>query len=494
MRLHALALPVVLVTVLVGFALVFSNPASPAPFVSDEMATTVHHRNLSGDAGDSELPPAMNAQHGTDCGPPPGVHLIRERQDFVFECRAHLMTAIKGAPYGAVILTPAAMLDWCSGSATLRWRQSTSRGSARDWWDVWLSPFGRQFAVPVTQSTGTPDLQGPPPVGVAVVLDMFTDRITAEAHGVGGDYVEKVGPYFSTVAPLSSTTRELFELTVTPLSLTLSMPDYATTLLTATRANPLPYCQAMVQFGHHSYSPEKGCGNDPRFTPSVKTGGQMCGEGTTWHWSDFEVNPSVPLSLQNAQPTYVGGATGTYRLSWSQPALPGSVLEFSAIGTVELDFGDGRGFVPYDPLHADGDNWHAEMYVVPVPQGATGVDVRLGSGGPYGWMLHVKDAHLFARAASAGSPTPSPSPSPSATPSTSTPTPSPTPSPSPSPTAPPPTPTATATATPSPVPTASPTPTPSPTPPPSTCERVVRVNGVVMYVDAPLSECAGARP
>jgi hypothetical protein len=53
------------------------------------------------------MPATMLTHHGNDCGPPTATHIVNSYADAVFLCRGHLMTAINGAGYGLVYLTPA---------------------------------------------------------------------------------------------------------------------------------------------------------------------------------------------------------------------------------------------------------------------------------------------------------------------------------------------------------------------------------------------------
>lgn len=449
-------------------------PPTPDTTLMSTIAQTVHHRNFGGE----QFPP-MAAQHGANCAAPPATHLITSPTQGVYRCLNHIMTAIQGAPYGAVMLTPAAILDWSGGSAQVRWFQSTSRASARDYTSMWITPFNKLLAIPADSFIDV-DLQGQPDQAVTVLLDLFTDRISPDAFGVPKNvcypygcyaYHEVHGQPFSSIVVPDSAIRTEFELTITPTTLLLRMPLYNHTLFFAYLDTPLPFNQAMVQFGHHSYSPEKGCSASS--APSVGTGGQVCGDGTTWHWDDIRMEPSIPITLYNATPRKQGGGPGTYRFNWAQPALTNSWLEFSAIGTVDVSYGGA--FTRAARQKADHDPAKVSMYLLPVPAGSTFVDVRLSAdGGVQSFQWYAQDLHLWIPGAVAPvTPTPTPSSTSTATPTatvsptaTATATTIPTATASPSPTATV-TPTATATpALPTPTATATPSPTPAPTPTP----------------------------
>ena len=88
----------------------------------------------------------MNADHGTDCGPPPASHVITRVEDTVFQCKGHIMTAIN-AGYGAVYLTPNALMDFGQGESVLKWDMSTLRTASRDWVDIVLMPYDENLQV-----------------------------------------------------------------------------------------------------------------------------------------------------------------------------------------------------------------------------------------------------------------------------------------------------------------------------------------------------------
>src|SRR6266702_2274746 len=97
---------------------------------------------------------SRNAVHGPACEAPPATHLIVNLSDSAFICNNHLMTAVNGddtaaATYGAVYFAPAQLADFSAGTATVSWKLSTQRQSERDWWQVNLTPFDQNLAVPL---------------------------------------------------------------------------------------------------------------------------------------------------------------------------------------------------------------------------------------------------------------------------------------------------------------------------------------------------------
>ena len=115
-----------------GYVATFDGaPASPAPFTALDW-DVFQATNDSGDRWPD--PDPMDAGHGHDCAPPPATHHITTWPDSVFTCRDHLMTSINGSVYGAIFLSPPAMVDFSSGSATISfdvstWRRACGTGS-----------------------------------------------------------------------------------------------------------------------------------------------------------------------------------------------------------------------------------------------------------------------------------------------------------------------------------------------------------------------------
>ena len=127
-------------------------PAAPAHYVPPGWDVSV----ISHD--DDTIEP-MWANHGPNCEAPdeqwPGGqpsdthnHHIDQASDTTFNCNDHIMTAIN-AGYGAVYLTPPALLDWSQGPASFEWDMSTERTSSRDWIDIMILPFQDGFDPPM---------------------------------------------------------------------------------------------------------------------------------------------------------------------------------------------------------------------------------------------------------------------------------------------------------------------------------------------------------
>lgn len=358
----------------------FSGPTpSPVPFNEIGWDVQIHSR----DRETWLAPQPVDAHHGMDCGPHPGVHAVTRYEEMVFRCRDHLMTAIRADGYGVIVLTPDRMLDWSGGEAVLRFDVSTFRSSWRDWIKVWLSPFEAQLPVPA--GAFVPDLNGPP--AQALFLEMTSRgnlcprvvrnfEIIALACDDWRDLSERV--------PSSATTRTTVELRVSRTSVRVSLPQHAIVLSDVTLPQPLGFSQAVLQFAHYSYTPDKCDG---------------CTGANTWHWDEVRAAPSVPFTIVRADRRYVDGAGGEVR--FAAPAPDGARLRFVAAGVapeVSLDGGATWARALAQRVLRDGDP--VQQYWMPVPAGTQ--RVRLRPGQPLSWWPHrdvwvARDFALWAR-------------------------------------------------------------------------------------------------
>jgi hypothetical protein len=224
----------------------------------------------------------------------------------------------------------------------------------------------------------------------------------------------------------------------------------------------------------------------------------------TWHWDNVSLSPATPIQITSLTPRQFTNTTGAGGWQFPAPALPDTTLQFSAdsapqdVAGVDLSWDGGATWqrVPPAPSSQPGGALnHAKSYRVPVPVGATGVQVR-GTGSTLGPEWRVKDAALWLPYDPQLPPPPTPAPAATATAQASiTPLP-PTATPTDPPTAVPPTrtpgPTQTAVPTVTPLPPASPTPAAGllPAPNPSRpCQVPVARFGVITWKDAPASQC-----
>lgn len=397
----------------------------------------VHERSMAYIAGGDGLGDAihpLSAQHGPDCSGPPATHNTgTSRGAAVFQCNNHLMTALNGEEYGVIYLMPDRMADFSAGPAIIEWEMSTERMSVRDWPDITISPFMEAQALPLDPML--PDLHGFNRNSINVTMGNVDAVPTLVVVRNGVDYTygfpEVVGAPLAAGIPASvnqSATRQ-------PVRLTIYPPQGGQTrvrferLASATApavvhfdltTPALTWTRGVVQWGHHSYSPDKDGAGVP----------------ATWHWDNFNITPSVPFYLD-----YRGGYRASSGTVTTAPAPASAYLRFAAICRVSVDG------VLAQKMVDNGHPEHSASYLVPVAQGSTSHAIAFSQDPGYSGACNAKDFSVVAETGGVPStPTASPTPTGTATPTpTASPTPSATPSPSPTPT-----------------PSASPTPSPAP--------------------------------
>src|SRR5439155_24746196 len=96
-------------------------------------------------------------------------------EDAIFQCKDHLMTAIKAGGYGVIYLTPDQMLDFSQSEAVLKFDVSTLRTSLRDWFDIWVTPYEDNLELPLDDWLHV-DLNGTPRNAVHVKMDQFNSQ------------------------------------------------------------------------------------------------------------------------------------------------------------------------------------------------------------------------------------------------------------------------------------------------------------------------------
>ncbi len=439
-------------------------PGVPQAFVSPNWQTVYHLRDEQ-----RQNPSAANsltAGHGTDCAPPPASHTENQQARMVFQCRDHMMTAIQGNEYGAIYLTPAAMLDFSAGEATLRIDVSTLRRSIeRDWWDIWVLPFPDDDQTPLEDFY--PDLQGTPRNGVQMRMEKFGQSGTGFRGNVFRNYSQQgllTNPnlqYESFLAP-SAERRDTFELKLSRTHMTWGMPGYGQTWVNANVSPALTWTRGIVIIGHHSYHPNK----------DTFCGGGGCGPGT-FHWDNLSISPAAPLTIIKGSPFAVTNATTTVNLS--QPAPANARARWNGLGRMEIaTSANGSTFSAFASATkanssrvANGSRGveNATSYWHSIPAGTVALRFRMSNESWYSCSGHGCYAKDIAVLAEGGAPPPTSTPTPTATPTaTSPPPPTNTPTATATDTPVPPTPTETATPgdTPTPEPTATPTPTPAP--------------------------------
>ena len=407
------------------------TPATPLAFSDADWDIQVSSRDES---TWQQLEP-INAQHGADCSAPPASHLNTSYEGSVFICNNHLMTALNASGYGVIYLTPNRLFDFSQGG-TLQFELSTERMSQRDWWDIWITPYGDSMPLPLLSnlSQGV-DLNGPPRNTIHIGIDngQGAPVLTLVRNGVEQAFGngENNPPIAQGIAPGTNqaATRQTFKLTIANGRMRFERLASATApaLVYWDHATTVPFTSGIVQFGHHSYTPTKDNSGAP----------------ATWHWDSISLTPSTPFTIIKGSPRALF-APGT--VTWDTPAPAGATLRFSAICKPVVN-GVARDLVPfYDRWGMGFHPEHIGSYSVPIPQGSTSASIGFTSDGWYDGPCHAKDFRVYSLTATGPVPTAT-----NTVPPTDTPTPGPTATPTNTPPATN-TPTATPTRTPTPVP------------------------------------------
>jgi hypothetical protein len=296
------------------------------------------------------------------------------------------MTAIHAGGYGVIYLTPDHMVDFGAGEAIIRFDISTFRSSERDWFDVWITPFEDNLQLPLQPDF--PDLQGPPRRAVSIRLDLeshFCPEVWVD-HKPVEDNVE---PYRCDTTPYeriqgfpgqNAARRDTFEIRIARDRLKVGMPQYNFWWYDQTLRQPLDWTRGVVQFGHHSYSPEKG-------TRPAQAG------PNTWHWDNVVISPAVPFTMIKGDRRYLEADRPA--ITFERPAPANAFLRFSAWGEqLELSFDGGGTWQPARRAVQGDDDSHIYNYWTAIPAGVQSVQVRGETWMGGGW--HVKDLAIWA--------------------------------------------------------------------------------------------------
>lgn len=371
-------------------------PDSPQPWHPADWDVTVHSR----DVGTWDALEPVAAHHTSACGPPgsmgDAVHEVTAYEDAVFLCRDHVMTSLLASGYGLIYLTPDQVLDFTDGTATISFDLSTLRTAGRDWWSVWITPFDEQLQLPL--ESWLPDLSGPPRNGVQVRLDtsnllraeIYEDFANVQFPDYPTDYVtgDSLTTYEQFLSP-DAARRDTFEIQISRTHLKVGMPAYDVWWID-TEIPELPFSSGVVQFGHHSYNPEKDCGTTNQAGP----------DGTcrpnTWHWDNIAMAPTVPFTMIHPDRRVVTPSADT--ITFATPAPAAAHLRFAgaADAPIEVSFDGGPWQVAEMPTTSK--PFAAGIfnsYWTPVPAGTTQVAFR-GTNW-YGGDWRVRDATIWAR-------------------------------------------------------------------------------------------------
>lgn len=348
-------------------------PPSPQPWKPADWDVTVHSRDV---ANMNSLTP-MQADHGTQCEPPPATHPTNTYAGAVFICHDHVMTAINDEEYGAIYLTPNSIVDFSSGQAVIKFDLSTRRTSDRDWIDIWVTPFMENLQLPL--NSWLPDLNGPPRRAVHIRMDFPSTNTTFLAEVIHNfnptPVIQKLSLGYETVLTPSPTRRDTFELDISQNHLKFGMPQYNLWWIDQDIPS-LDWSQGVVQFGHHSYTPDKACNYNGTCGPN------------TWHWDNVTIYPAIPFRIIRANQRNVNSDTSPL-VNLASPSPANAYLRFSGIGSsLQVSYDNGATWKPAQ-LQAQMEQIeeHYKSYWMPIPAGISRILFRGQNYWGGGWQV-----------------------------------------------------------------------------------------------------------
>lgn len=342
-------------------------PPAPQPWTPSNWDVVVESRN----PGTFAQLEGMQAQHGPDCAPTPATHFNNTYAGAVFLCHNHVMTAIKAGGYGEIVLTPDHLVDISGGTAQVQYSVSTLRASARDWYEVWFTPFSENLVLPIDAFESV-DLQGPPKDTFRIKLDSDHGSVFNAQEYANYLPTKIPGNWWTTIEsllPPSSITRSKFEVDFSSTHLRFGIPALPNGqpfwFVDHDFPYPLSSTQYVVQIAHYSYNPTKGCvANTPHCLPN------------TWHWSNFSISTAVPFTLLRGDAQVLNAGTSGL-VNFSAPAPSSAFLRFAAVGSIEVSLDRGK---TWQPARRQAQTFnvqdHFASYWVPVPAGTKSVSLR----------------------------------------------------------------------------------------------------------------------
>lgn len=344
-----------------------ADPLTPQPWKPDNWDIQYHSRDI----GTWVAPEPMMGHNSDTCGAAPAEHAITTWKDSTYVCLHHLMTAVKAEGYGAIYLTPPAMVDFAQ-QGVIQWSNSTLLTSDRDWQDVWISPYDVNLVTPLYE--WLPDLQGEPVTAVHVSRDF--GRATWFVNVVRGHQSTQVASLTEPAdLPRTQAGVTAYEIRLTRTGITFGLPER--NLWTSATVADLGFSTGVVQFGHHSYNPTKNGGDN---------------KANSWSWDTFRIAPTKPLTITTASPRLMMDNGGSITFP---PAPANARLRFSGVCAIEMNTGSGWQKLATQPQEQKLVE-HFSSYFVPIPQGTTTASFRFTGEGWYtGFPCAVKDAHVW---------------------------------------------------------------------------------------------------
>ena len=145
---------------------------------------------------------------------------------------------------------------------------------------------------------------------------------------------------------------------------------------------PLDWEIGVIQFAHHSFSPEKDC--------------DTCGPNS-WQWDNIEISPTRPFTIIPAEQRFVNRGTGG-ELYFATAAPEQSYVRFMALSEqVQLSFDGGNSWqLAQQAPYQQGTNGF-QPYWTPIPAGVNQIDFRALDDSGSDWQ--IRDISIWSLAA-----------------------------------------------------------------------------------------------
>lgn len=351
------------------------DPDSPEAWTDENWDITIHQRDQDRMYEMFSMP----AQHGPNCEPPPDSHEITAYEDNLYICKNHMMTANYGASdtggYGLVYFAPNRTID-TTDDFFIQFDMSTHRvNPVRNWVDVWITPYDQNLQLAIHEFE--PDLQGAPLEAVQIRL-LQENYFVVTLHENGQETRLEMNDYrqYHEVLEMSKKVRSTFYIGVKNGRLKVGMPEYDLwwhDLPTPEMFQRSHWSESVVQFGHHSYTPDKMC--EGSFFP------EECASngGDTFHWDNMTLYPAQSFELVHGSTNLITTSTNEKTFVADRAAPENSYLRFAGIGdNLEISYDGGVSWLaPTEQAHSKAvENDHFRSYWTPVPAGTTSVQFR----------------------------------------------------------------------------------------------------------------------
>lgn len=360
------------------------------------------------------------AQHGPNCQGPgwpytaTNSHLMTSSADTVFICSSHVMTSLGDTGYGAVYMTPPAVLDFSNGSAALTWEMSTLRTSARDWVDIVITPWAQHSQLAYNNND-----QHIPPDNLHVTMAgtnvwLAYQRVNGSLTYNGGQGDQQINGDGSTTwdavlarrgANSSPAARSTYEIRTDGTRFSMCMISellpqggvfcWINTNLPRPLDPAIWHGQATVTLNHRTYNAPKACAEVN--TDAERAAALLRCPPNTWHWDNITLQPYVPFQIIPSVPPDARQSSGRQVWTFAQPAPQGAHLAFFYAGetsTLRVSYDGGATFHSprIQPQSAPGTE-NAEYIADPIPAGVQQAVITTQNG--FWGSLSIQDARIY---------------------------------------------------------------------------------------------------